>query len=335
MRKFIHRKTDDNDADPLSSNQRSIVFKKNPGEEGDSIDDIQKNDKILQKTSSSSSSSGKSTAQKSETSSKTDSPVSHSDTMQKLKKSIELAKSARKGMMHRVTEKSKRVEDAKRELSEKQKAIQDLLSKSHIPGTVRETSIPLDVIKEQVGLMNLNHTNTEDRITFDSLDSSEKAIRKITTQFDNVLGLVSNTQYEYAEYDVLDLLKSAAIQIDIPYGVSLKLPQNSYTISCDQNKMKSVFQNLLINAIQAVGYSGYIHVRLLEDAENYLIHIEDSGAGISQEHMNKIFEPMFTTKVDGNGLGLARCKEIITNHKGTISFENNPTTFTITLPKSR
>ena len=297
LRKFIHRKTDDDNGDPLSENQRSIVFKKNRGEEVESIDEIQKNDEILQKSSGSSNSTDSSSAQKSNDSSKPNSPGSHSDTMQKLRKSIELAKSARKGMMHRVAEKSRKVEDARRELSEKQKAIQELLKKSNIPGAIRQTSIPLDLIKEQVGLMNLNHTNTEDRITFDSLDSSEKAIRRITNQFDNVLGFVSNPQYEYTECDILELLKSTAIQIDIPYGISLKLPQNSCVISCDQSKMKSVFQNILINALQAVGYSGHIHVRILEDTKSHVIQIEDSGAGISPEHMDKIFEPMFTTKI--------------------------------------
>lgn len=340
MRKFIQRKPDEIDSDPLSENQRSIIFKKNPSEgDGSTIDDIQENEEILQKSSKQNYDSH--TTKKSENKEmQSDASSTHSSTIQKLKKSIELAKSARQGMICRVAEKSKKVEAAKRELTEKQLAIQNILKKyqnssttQNVSGMLRETSIPLSLIKEQVGLMNLNHTNIEDRITFESLDSSEKAIRKISNQFDNVLGFVTDSQYEYKQCDVLELLKSAAIKIDIPYGVSLKLSPNSCLVSCDPSKMSSVFQNILTNAVQAVGYSGYIHVQVLEDAKNCIIQIEDSGQGVSEEHIDKIFEPLFTTKVDGNGLGLARCKEIVTNHKGTISFENNPTTFTITLPK--
>ena len=58
----------------------------------------------------------------------------------------------------------------------------------------------------------------------------------------------------------------------------------------------------------------------------------DSGEGISDENPNKIFESLFTTKQKGTGLDLARCKNIIEQHQGEISVENNPT-ITIVLPK--
>ena len=55
--------------------------------------------------------------------------------------------------------------------------------------------------------------------------------------------------------------------------------------------------------------------------------------GISEDNLEKVFEPLFTTKQRGTGLGLASCKNIIEQHQGEISVKNNPTTFTITLPK--
>lgn len=63
-----------------------------------------------------------------------------------------------------------------------------------------------------------------------------------------------------------------------------------------------------------------------------IIQFIDSGEGISEENVNKIFEPLFT-KQKGTGLGLASCKNIVEQHQGEINVTNNPTTFTIILPK--
>ncbi len=65
-----------------------------------------------------------------------------------------------------------------------------------------------------------------------------------------------------------------------------------------------------------------------------ILELIDSGDRVSDENMSKIFESLFTTKQKGTGLGLASCKNIIEQHRGEISVQNNPTTFTIILPKT-
>ena len=64
------------------------------------------------------------------------------------------------------------------------------------------------------------------------------------------------------------------------------------------------------------------------------ISISDSGRGISEKNLENIFEPLFTTKQHGTGLGLASCKTIVNSHKGTLTVTANPTTFVVTLPKN-
>ncbi len=71
-----------------------------------------------------------------------------------------------------------------------------------------------------------------------------------------------------------------------------------------------------------------------EDQNFHIVSIEDTGHGIPEKNLKKIFEPLFTTKQKGTGLGLASCKNIIEQHGGTIIAENNPTTFTMKLPKN-
>ena len=96
-----------------------------------------------------------------------------------------------------------------------------------------------------------------------------------------------------------------------------------------------VFNNILINAIQAIGkQNGEINIKFEEEEEFIAIHFENSGPPIPESILPHIFEPLITTKEIGTGLGLASCKKIIENHGGIIDAKNNPTTFTIRLPKS-
>ena len=97
--------------------------------------------------------------------------------------------------------------------------------------------------------------------------------------------------------------------------------------------MEVVFGNLITNALQAIEDNGKISIRASEDANRIKIEVEDSGPGIEEENFEKIFDPLFTTKSGGTGLGLVSCRNIVTQHGGTITVKNNPTTFTITLPK--
>jgi len=98
--------------------------------------------------------------------------------------------------------------------------------------------------------------------------------------------------------------------------------------------METVFANIILNAIQAIGESkGSIIITSKIIADNIEIKISDSGPQVPEAILEKIFEPLFTTKEKGTGLGLSSCKNIIEQHGGSISASNNPTTFTITLPK--
>lgn len=98
--------------------------------------------------------------------------------------------------------------------------------------------------------------------------------------------------------------------------------------------MEVVFSNLITNAVQAIENNGELNLRINEEPKEVIVEIEDSGSGIPQENISKIFEPLFTTKPTGTGLGLVSCKNIVEQHGGTISICNNPTVFTVKLPKN-
>jgi len=116
------------------------------------------------------------------------------------------------------------------------------------------------------------------------------------------------------------------------YGIIINLPEKDFEINCDARKIEGVLSNMINNAVQALDGKGEIDIETKSDSEFFTIKIKDSGPGISDENLDKIFEPMFTTKTTGTGLGLVICKSIIEQHGGTISVTNKPTTFTIKLP---
>jgi signal transduction histidine kinase len=105
----------------------------------------------------------------------------------------------------------------------------------------------------------------------------------------------------------------------------------------DANQMEQVFLNFFLNATEAIQGQGTISVRTFKDQDNkeVVVKIEDSGMGIPQEHMNRIFEPFFSTKAKGTGLGLSVNYGIIQKHGGRIEGSSQPgrgTTMTIRLP---
>ncbi|OES45497.1 ATP-binding protein [Domibacillus iocasae] len=111
-----------------------------------------------------------------------------------------------------------------------------------------------------------------------------------------------------------------------------------FTAHCDPNQITQVIMNLIQNAIEATTDSTQkIVVSLKNTNENsLLIEITDKGCGISQERQKRLFEPFYTTKEKGTGLGLMMCKRIIENHDGTIEFNSQlgkGTTVRIILPK--
>ena len=106
-------------------------------------------------------------------------------------------------------------------------------------------------------------------------------------------------------------------------------------VECDEDRIKQVFLNLVKNGIEAMPNGGDLYVGLQIQNKNVQISIQDTGVGISQEKLKKIGEPFYTTKENGNGLGLMVSFKIIESHNGRVyieSEENKGTTFNVVLP---
>ena len=166
----------------------------------------------------------------------------------------------------------------------------------------------------------------------------EKWLRMQNSIFDmdriieDVLDFARTTEIKKKSSSFMNILKLAMNHVKFSYGITVNLPEKNITIKCDPRKIEGVLSNLLNNAVQAVDGQGEVNVTTSVDSKILTIKISDSGPGIPEENMDKVFEPMFTTKTTGTGLGLVICKSIVEQHGGTISMSNKPTTFTVTLP---
>ncbi|MBI5484165.1 MAG: response regulator [Deltaproteobacteria bacterium] len=130
---------------------------------------------------------------------------------------------------------------------------------------------------------------------------------------------------------------------------NVDIPDSIHAIEADEGQMSQVFHNIIINAVQAMPGSGTVtvtaHNERLDDhnsmslprGEYVCLSFSDHGCGIPEEHLKKIFDPYFTTKLAGNGLGLASVHSIVTRHGGHIdvsSVVGKGTTFSIHLPST-
>lgn len=121
--------------------------------------------------------------------------------------------------------------------------------------------------------------------------------------------------------------------------LELNYPQTKAWIMADASKLKIAFLNIIINAIEAMkNKEGELRIGIKTQGENYLVSIKDNGEGISSENLPRLFEPYYTSKRRGMGLGLAATANIIQSHNAIIEVQSAPgdgTTFTMTFNKEK
>lgn len=193
---------------------------------------------------------------------------------------------------------------------------------------------PLTKISNSFELIQLQLGNTIDPSLKKKFQILERGVNEIDRIIDDTLNFVRTTSLQLSKTSFSQILLNTLDSLSVPKLITISGPNNDLELECDSRKIEAVLSNLLANSIQAMKDSGDIQIKLEETSEENIIKIQDSGPGIPKEILPKIFEPLFTSKEFGTGLGLGICKSIIEQHNGEISVTQNPTTFVITLPKS-
>ncbi len=194
---------------------------------------------------------------------------------------------------------------------------------------------PLSVMKMSIEL--IKQTPEDSKISNSNIMNRigliEKSVDRISHQVDDVLSYVRISPLNLTNASLHELVQGSLEKINIPKDVDVNFTNNDVKVDCDAIKLDAVFINLIVNSIQAMPTGGKIEMKISEKNDFAILQFIDSGEGITDENTSRIFEPLFTTKQKGTGLGLASCKNIIDQHNGKINVTNNPTTFTVTLCK--
>ena len=133
--------------------------------------------------------------------------------------------------------------------------------------------------------------------------------------------------------NVLDSVRTKIVSQSIK--VHKKLNAEFSKINVDNELIKRVFSNVMINAVESMPENGKMTVATENDENNFIVKIKDTGKGIPEEDIIRIYDPFFSTKPSGVGLGLSICYGIVVSHGGVIGVESEMdkgTTFTISLP---
>lgn len=211
-------------------------------------------------------------------------------------------------------------------------------------GIAHEIKNPLVSIKTLAQLLPEKSSDPEFRNEFSQL--AIKEIERIDSLVKGLLSLAKPSPPKLEPTDVNSVLDETLVPMTIRMeegGIRLKKVYETHLplVMADSYQLKQVFSNILINSIQATPEGGSINIitswqKESGDKNGHVeIKISDTGVGISQEELDKIFNPFFTTKYEGVGLGLTICHRIIEDHQGSIQVESKEgtgTTFTISLP---
>ncbi|MFA5308863.1 MAG: ATP-binding protein [Dehalococcoidales bacterium] len=217
--------------------------------------------------------------------------------------------------------------------SERLAAVGELAS-----GVGHELRNPLNVIRNCAYLLNLTLTEKSDEEAANTLKVLDKQIDVANKIVTDLLDFTRIRPPAQVKVDLTSLVKESLSLAAPPEQIGIHVNLNGHTppVRTDPEQMNRVFSNIITNALQAMnGKGGELDIDAAADDSFVSISFKDTGCGIPEENINKIFEPLFTTKPKGIGLGLAISRRLVEQNGGkmeVVSQIGQGTTFTVTLP---
>ncbi|MFX1598726.1 MAG: nitrogen regulation protein NR(II), partial [Promethearchaeota archaeon] len=177
--------------------------------------------------------------------------------------------------------------------------------------------------------------------------SGDKKVEKMFGIIDNEINYSNNIVKDLLDFsrvkkpdlkklNLISLIQDTLAQLEFPENVTLTTKFSEVpVIEADLHQLRRVFQNIALNGAQAMPDGGELTISTKKDGDLVEVSFTDTGDGIPEENMERLFTPLFTTKAQGVGLGLAICKNIVEAHNGRIELKSKVgkgSTFTVKLP---
>lgn len=201
---------------------------------------------------------------------------------------------------------------------------------------------PLGVIDSSVYFLTKTHLPEIDEKSKEHFNRIREAVRNSTEIIESLLNLTRMEPPHTERLDLIDVVCEAIASSDVPDTIHIEkaFPEAQLWAEIDPQQLRMVFKNLVKNAVDAMGGKGTIKIAMrLEDGGQIAIMVIDTGQGIPKENLDKVFQPLFSTKAKGIGFGLSISKMIVEKHGGTIeictSEVGNGSEFLIRLPVAK
>jgi PAS domain S-box-containing protein len=204
-------------------------------------------------------------------------------------------------------------------------------------GVAHEIRNPLTSMRGYTEFLSLDETDPQRKEFLDIILDEIERVNNIVEEF---MVLAKPKAIELEEKNIIPVIKNVVSMLEFEarkrnVRLHLECQEEIIQVECDENRLKQVFLNFIKNGIEAMPNGGDLIVRTSINNQNVQISIQDTGVGISEEKLKKLGEPFYTTKKNGNGLGLMVSFKIIESHNGRVYVEselNKGTTFNILLP---
>jgi len=207
-------------------------------------------------------------------------------------------------------------------------------------GAAHEIRNPLTAIRSSLQYL---ETKSGDETTKNLLSAALQETARINEIVSALLAFSRPSEIVKEQHDLLETLEESLDFISFQartqkIDIRREFPDSPLSVRGDKSQLKQLFLNLFLNAIQAMPAGGELKVEALrKDGPKAVVAVSDTGEGIPEENLDRIFNPFFTTKKSGTGLGLSICYNIVKSHRGEIEVKSKAgqgTTILISLPIS-
>lgn len=210
-------------------------------------------------------------------------------------------------------------------------------------GVAHEIGNPLNSLHIHLQLMERRIRKLEARQRGpleESVEVAKEEVKRLDYIVNQFLRAIRPTQPQVEKANINAIIEESVAFLareidDRDVLVETKLAPDLPSLELDRNQIKQAFYNLIKNSFQAMKTGGILHISTWRGDEYVGVKFSDTGGGISAENMSRIFQPYFTTKENGSGLGLLIVRRIVREHGGEIDLESNEgkgLTITIRLP---